>query len=165
MHGFGHIEIPTTNFKKAKKFFGSVFGWTFQDLPDMDYVLFRAGAKPNGGFYELKKMPKKGQVNVYIEVNDIPGKLKQIKKAKGKVLVKKTDMGAMGSWAQFATPDGCVLCLWEPSAKASKPKATATKASTPKSPAAETPARKPAKPGIADGPAPLADLDEPVPSE
>ena len=165
MHGFGHIEIPTTNFKKAKKFFGNAFGWTFQDLPDMDYVLFRAGAKPNGGFYELKKMPKKGQVNVYIEVNDIPGKLKQIKKAKGKVLVKKTDMGAMGSWAQFATPDGCVLCLWEPAAKASKPKATATKASAPKSPAAETPARKPAKPGIADGPAPLADLDEPVPSE
>ncbi|HTO94570.1 MAG TPA: VOC family protein [Bacteroidota bacterium] len=154
MHGFGHIEIPTTNFKKAKKFFGSVFGWTFQDLPDMDYVLFRAGAKPNGGFYELKKMPKKGQVNVYIEVNDIPGKLKQIKKAKGKVLVKKTDMGAMGSWAQFATPDGCVLCLWEPAAKVSKPKTNAMKA-------APAPARSVTK----DIAPPAADLDEPVPSE
>ncbi|HTO94792.1 MAG TPA: VOC family protein [Bacteroidota bacterium] len=153
MHGFGHIEIPTTNFKKAKKFFGTVFGWTFQDVPDMDYVLFRAGAKPNGGFYELKKMPKKGQVNVYIEVGDIAGKLKQIKKAKGKVLVKKTDMGAMGSWAQFATPDGCVLCLWQPAMKASKPKARALKPA------------KTMKPDHADEPAPHADLDEPVPSE
>jgi predicted enzyme related to lactoylglutathione lyase len=116
MNGFGHIEIPTTNFKKAKKFYGSVFGWSFEDVPDMDYVLFRAGTKPNGGFYELKKMPKKGQVNVYIEVEDIAAKLKEIKKAKGKVLVKKTDMGAMGSWAQFASPDGCVLCLWQPAA-------------------------------------------------
>ena len=71
MNGFGHIEIPTTNFKKAKKFYGKVFGWSFEDVPDMDYVLFRAGTQPNGGLYELKKMPKKGQVNVYIEVGDI----------------------------------------------------------------------------------------------
>ena len=121
MNGFGHIEIPTTNFKKAKKFYGSVFGWTFEEVPDMDYILFRAGTQPNGGFYELRKMPKKGQVNVYIEVDDIVAKLKEIKKAKGKVLVKKTDMGAMGSWAQFASPDGCVLCLWQAAPKETAP--------------------------------------------
>ena len=133
MHGFGHIEIPTKSFKKAKKFFGPVFGWTFQDVPDMEYVLFRAGTQPNGGFFEVKKMPKKGQVNVYIEVDDIAAKLKQIKKAKGKVLVRKTEMGTMGSWAQFATPDGCALCLWEaaPKARSKAPKAKAPKKSAP----------------------------------
>ena len=113
MHGFGHIEIPTTNPKKAKKFFGTVFGWTFQDVPEMEYVLFRAGTEPNGGFYVVKKMPKKGQVYVYIEVEDIDAKLKEIKKAKGKVLLKKTSIGAMGWLARFATPDGCHLCLWQ----------------------------------------------------
>lgn len=117
MHGFGHIEIPTTSFKKAKKFFGTVFGWTFTDLTEMDYVLFRAGTEPNGGFFEVKKMPKKGQVHVYVEVADIDSKLKEIKKAKGKVLVKKSSIGKMGYWAQFATPDGCILCLWQPSEK------------------------------------------------
>ncbi len=117
MHGFGHIEIPSTNFKKTKKFFGNVFGWTFQDIPDMEYVLFRAGAQPNGGFYYVKKMPKKGQVNAYIEVEDIDAKLKEIKKAKGKVLVKKTDIGTMGFFAQFATPDGCFLSLWQAAPK------------------------------------------------
>jgi len=117
MHGFGHIEIPTTNFKKAKKFFGTVFGWTFHDLPDIDYVLFHAGAQPNGGFFEIKKMPKKGQVNVYIEVEDINAKLKEIKKAKGKVLVKKEEIATMGWWAQFETPDGCRLCLWQAAPK------------------------------------------------
>jgi hypothetical protein len=115
MHGFGHIEIPTTNFKKTKKFFGTVFGWTFQDLPDINYVLFRAGQQPNGGFYFVKKMPKKGQVNVYIEVEDIDAKLKEIRKAKGRVLVKKTDVGTMGWFAQFATPDDCYLSLWQAS--------------------------------------------------
>ena len=113
MHGFGHVEIPTTEFKKAKKFFGAVFGWTFQDIPGMDYVLFKAGSQPNGGFYKVKKMPKKGQVNVYIEVEDIDAKLKEIRKAKGKVLVKKSPVGTMGWFAQFATPDGCYLSLWQ----------------------------------------------------
>lgn len=113
MHGFGHVEIPTTNFKKAKKFYGAVFGWTFQDLPDINYVLFRAGTPPNGGFFLVKKMPKKGQVNAYIEVEDIDATLKLIKKAKGKVVEKKTPIGTMGWFATFATFDGCYLSLWQ----------------------------------------------------
>jgi len=113
MNGFGHIEIPPTNFKKAKKFYGTVFGWSFEDVPDMDYVLFKAGTQPNGGLYELKKMPKKGQVNVYIEVEDIDATLKAIKRVRGKVVTKKSEIPAMGWWAQFATPDGCLLFLWQ----------------------------------------------------
>lgn len=117
MHGFGHVEIPTLDFKKAKKFFGTLFGWTFQDYPEMEYVVFRAGTEPGGGFYKVKKMPKKGQVNVYIEVEDIDAKLREIRKARGKVLVKKTSIGEMGWFAQFATPDGCFLSLWQTARK------------------------------------------------
>jgi len=113
MHGFGHVSIPTTSFKKSMKFFGKVFGWTFQEVPELNYVLFRAGSLPNGSFYRVKKMPKKGQVNVYIEVEDVGVKLKEVKKAKGKVLVKKTPIGELGWFGQFATPDGCYLSLWQ----------------------------------------------------
>jgi len=119
MHGFGHVEIPTTNFKKAQKFFSTVFGWTFKEDPALGMVLFRAGTQPNGGFYLVKKMPKKGQVNVYIEVEDIDAKLKEIRKARGKVLVKKTPVRDMGWLAQFATPDGCYLSLWQSAAQES----------------------------------------------
>jgi predicted enzyme related to lactoylglutathione lyase len=113
MHGFGHIEIPTTSFAKSKTFFGKVFGWTFQDIPEMKYLLFRAGTPPSGGFTLVKSMPKKGQVNVYIEVEEIDSTLAAIRKARGKVLVKKTPVGTMGWMAQFATPDGCFLSLWQ----------------------------------------------------
>jgi hypothetical protein len=113
MGGFGHVGIPTTDFKKAKKFFGNVFGWTFEDMPDIDYVVFHTGSRPGGGFYRVKKMPKKGQVNVYLEVEDIDAALKAVKKAKGKVLVKRTPIAGMGWFAEFATPDGCYLSLWE----------------------------------------------------
>jgi predicted enzyme related to lactoylglutathione lyase len=122
MHGFGHVGIPTTNFKKAKTFFGRVFGWTFTDMPEISYVLFRAGTQPNGGFYLVKNMPKKGQVNVYIEVGDIAATLKEIRKARGKVLVKKTPIAGMGWFATFSTFDGCYLSLWQ------APAATGTEA-------------------------------------
>jgi len=113
MHGIGHVEIPTTNVKKAQKFFGAVFGWTFQEVPDLDRVLLHTGSTPGGSLLRVKKMPKKGQVSVYIEVEDVAAKLKEIKKAKGKVLVKKTPVGTMGWLGQFATPDGCFLSLWQ----------------------------------------------------
>jgi predicted enzyme related to lactoylglutathione lyase len=123
MHNFGHVEIPTTNIKKAKKFFGNVFGWTFHEHPEIDYVTFHAGTPPNGGLEEVKKMAKRPQVNVYIEVEDIGAKLKEIKKAKGKVLMKKEKVGTMGWRAQFETPDGCVLSLWQAAPKEAAPKA------------------------------------------
>jgi len=113
MNHFGHVEIPTKDFKIAKKFFGNVFGWKFQDIPDMEYVLFHAGMKPNGGFFKVKKMSKTGQVNVYIEVKDIITTLKKIKKADGNVIIKRTPVTNMGWFASFKTPDGCHLYLWQ----------------------------------------------------
>lgn len=113
MHAIGHIEIPTTNIEKSKKFFGAAFGWTFTHLADINYTLFHTGKHPNGGFELVKRLPKKGQVNVYIEVQEIDETLKAIKKARGTIIMKKTPVGSMGWRAQFATPDGVVLSLWQ----------------------------------------------------
>ena len=113
MHPFGHIEIPTMNPEKAKRFYGTVFGWTFTHVPEIDYILLHTGKHPNGGLEVVKRLPKKGQVNVYIEVGDIDSTLTQIRKARGKVLMKKTPIGAMGWRAQFATPEGVILSLWQ----------------------------------------------------
>jgi predicted enzyme related to lactoylglutathione lyase len=117
MHAFGHVEIPTTNIDKSKKFFGTVFGWTFTHLADIDYTLFHTGKHPNGGFELVKRLPKKGQVNVYIEVQEIDETLKAIRKARGKIIMEKTAVGTMGWRAHFETPDGVVLCLWQSTAR------------------------------------------------
>ncbi len=118
MSRIGHIQIPTTNVKKAKKFFGTVFGWTFTDHPELDYTLFHTGAHPNGGLERVKKMPKRPQALPYIEVEDIDATLQAIKKAKGKVVKKKAEVKGMGWDAEFETPDGCRLALWQAAPKA-----------------------------------------------
>jgi len=117
MHAFGHIEIPTTNVTKAKKFFGSVFGWTFSYLPDIDYTLLHTGRQPNGGFEVVKHIPKKGQVIVYIETEDIDTTLQAVRKARGKIISKKTPVGSMGWRARFASPENIIFSLWQPAPK------------------------------------------------
>ncbi len=121
MSAIGHIEIPVLDFRKAKKFYGNIFGWTFRDIPDMDYVLWYAAERPHGGLLKVKKMPKKSVVNVYIMVDDIDATLKLVKKSRGKVLTTKMQVGSMGWMAQFAAPDGCVLYLWQANQAAPQP--------------------------------------------
>lgn len=113
MNHFGHIEIPVKDLAVSKIFFGKVFGWKFQDIPGIDYVMFRTEHKPNGGLFKIKQMPKSGQVNVYIEVKNITAILVKIRKSRGTVIVRKTSLGKMGWFATFATPDGCHLSLWQ----------------------------------------------------
>ncbi len=118
MHGFVHIEIPARDVKRAKAFYGKVFGWTFQDF-DKNYSLFQVpGGGVGGGIMKVKKVPTKPVVNAYIEVANIDEKLKEIKKARGKVLKPKTEIaGNMGAWASFADNQGAVLFVYQPPAR------------------------------------------------
>ena len=52
-------------------------------------------------------------MRAYIEVEAIDAKLAEIKKARGKVLVKKTEVPTFGWWAAFKDPQGAVLYLWQ----------------------------------------------------
>ncbi len=61
----------------------------------------------------MKKMPTKANVRAYIEVEHIDMKLKEIKAARGKVLVPKTEVPTFGWWAEFKDPQGSVLYLWQ----------------------------------------------------
>ena len=113
MHGFVHIEIPVPDLKRAKAFYGKVFGWTFQDY-GKEYVIFSPpGGGVGGGFFRVKKAPAKPVVQAYIEVQDLEAKLAEIKKARGKVLTPKSEVPNMGWWASFADNQGAVLFLWQ----------------------------------------------------
>lgn len=39
MHDIVHVEIPVKDIKRAKAFYGAVFGWTFQDY-GKEYSIF-----------------------------------------------------------------------------------------------------------------------------
>ncbi len=113
MHEFVHVEIPVKDLKRGKAFYGKVFGWTFQDF-GKDYAMFM---NPGGGvgaaLMKVKKVTTKPVVHVYIGVEDLDAKMKDIRKARGKALSSKTEVPNMGWWAKFADNQGAVLFLWQ----------------------------------------------------
>lgn len=113
MHAVVHVEIPVTNMKRAKAWYGKVFGWTFQDF-DKEYSMWNApGGGTGGGFYLVKKIPARSAVRAYIEVEDVDAKLKDIKRARGKIVVPKKEVPTFGWWAAFKDAQGVELYLWQ----------------------------------------------------
>lgn len=108
-----HLEIPAPNMKKALKFYSAVFGWEVENAPKQPYCMFKDGAV-GGGFDGEAKPSKKGNVLVMF-APDINAKLKEIAKAGGKVLKKRTKIeGGHGYYAYFRDPNGNKLGLWSP---------------------------------------------------
>jgi predicted enzyme related to lactoylglutathione lyase len=113
MHGVVHVEIPARDLRRAKDFYGKVFGWTFQDM-GKDYTLFTPpGGGVGGGINKVSKVPKRPVVQAYLEVANIDATLKDIKKARGTVVRDKSEVPGHGWWAAFADPQGTVLFLWQ----------------------------------------------------
>ncbi len=113
VHDFVHVEIPVKDIKRAKAFYGKVFGWTFQDF-GRDYAIFMPpGGGVGGGLMKVKKVTAKPVVHVYINVEDLEAKMKEIRKARGKALGPKNEVPNMGWWAKFADNQGAVLFLWQ----------------------------------------------------
>ena len=69
---FVHLELATTDLKKAKEFYSGLFGWTFTDN-DMGamgvYSTFAPDSGPMGGAYSMPGMPPGWMA--YVGVDDI----------------------------------------------------------------------------------------------
>src|SRR5437879_7295427 len=49
-----HVEFHVKEPKKVEKFYESLFGWKFQEVPGMNYSLFQAPSGPAGGIGGLQ---------------------------------------------------------------------------------------------------------------
>ena len=115
-----HIEIPTKDVKKTKKFYGDVFGWKFQDVPEMNYTLFEAPGAPHGGLREPFDPTENRPLN-YILVDSVDNSVKKIKNAGGKILQGKQEVPGQGWTAVFQDSTGSVAALWQNNPKAQQP--------------------------------------------
>ena len=108
-----HIEIPVEDPEAAKKFYGDVFGWTFQDMPEMDYTFyFTAEGHPGGGFVKQGEGIPPQMVN-YIATDDIPGTLAKVEASGGSIVVPETPVGDFGWLAWVKDPAGMLFALWK----------------------------------------------------
>ena len=112
-----HVEFNVKDPKPLKKFYSDLFGWKFQDVPQMNYSTFEAPSGPGGGIGVVQKGQEAGITN-YILVNSVDEYITKVTKAGGKVLGPKTEVPGWGWMAWFQDPAGMKLALWQPSPQA-----------------------------------------------
>jgi predicted enzyme related to lactoylglutathione lyase len=117
-----HFEIPVDDLGRAKKFYGSIFGWDLRDMSGMDYTTVETtpvdeqqrpkdpGAINGGMFTRTSELP----VPVFtINVNSIDDSLKQVESAGGTVIKPSQEIPGMGSFAYAKDTEGNIFGLWQ----------------------------------------------------
>ena len=118
-HGqFSWVELSTTNADSAKKFYGELFGWKFDDQPagpDMIYTMCQIDGKPVCALYnmsaEMKGMPPNW--GSYITVADVDAVAKKVTANNGKLLKEPFDVMTFGRMAVAQDPSGAVINFWQ----------------------------------------------------
>ena len=107
------FDIMGKDGEQLKKFYSSLFGWKINSDNPMNYGVTDtdSGRGIGGGI----ATDEQGQpsVTIYITVKDINAKLKEIKTSGGSVLIERTVIPEMVTFAIFSDPDGNKIGLVE----------------------------------------------------
>jgi len=130
-----HIEFRSGDFGRSAAFYGKLFGWQAQELAASSHLRFQAAGGPGGTWVKSELAQAPGPV-AYIAVDSVAGKLAEIEKSGGRILVSPMPSAAGGELALFVDPDGNVVGLWSSEVKGSASnKGTAAAKKEPKEPA------------------------------
>jgi predicted enzyme related to lactoylglutathione lyase len=103
-----YVEFTAPDFPAIKRFYGTAFGWTFQDWGD-EYVTFSDG-RVDGGF--THGAPKTGGGPLVILYSSGLDELQQRIRDAGGIIVKDTFSFPGGRRFHFADPAGNELAVW-----------------------------------------------------
>ncbi|MHC4550319.1 MAG: VOC family protein [Planctomycetota bacterium] len=108
-----HIEIAAQDVDRAKRFYGECFGWTFQDVPQLQYHLYSTGEGGiGGGLMQASAEFPKHMLN-YVNVSDLDAAAGRVENHGGKVLQPKTEVPQTGWFTVVSDPEGNVFGLWQ----------------------------------------------------
>jgi hypothetical protein len=116
MATFVHIDIPTDNLERSKKFYSELFGWTFEKpFPDMEYYIFATkdleGNEGIAGGMGNREEPGQSVTN-FIEVPSLDEYIKKIKAVGGKAS-EPMPVPGMGYLSMCEDTEGNGFGIWE----------------------------------------------------
>jgi uncharacterized protein len=116
-----HVEFHVKDRKKVEKFYGTVFGWKFNEVPGIDYSLFQAASGPGGGVGGLQPGNWQPGIINYLSVPSVDEYQEKVKRAGGKIIVPKASVMDQGWFAVFEDPSGTRMALWQQNPNAPRP--------------------------------------------
>ena len=117
---FVWYELMTTDVAAAKAFYGSVVGWSMQDMPmpGMTYTIVSMGEAQVGGIMPIPKDAAAAGMQPcwasYIAVDDVDAGAATVQRLGGKILAPPTDIPTIGRFATVADPQGAMFNLFKP---------------------------------------------------
>ena len=130
-----HIEWTTRDPGRLRTFFAGVFDWQFREaMPGYTMI------DGVGGIFDAPDPQMPVGVTPYVNVTDLTEKERRITAAGGRIHKSKQEVPGRGWFTIFSDPDGNMLALWQPAAKA---RTGADRASRRKTAAKKTASRKP----------------------
>jgi predicted enzyme related to lactoylglutathione lyase len=123
-----HLEFKSADFDRTADFYAKLFDWRIEKNASSSYMKLDSDDGPSGGWVRADLVQSPGPI-AYLTVDDLPGKLDEVEKAGGRVLVRSLPFAGGGEVGLFADPDGNVLGLWrrKPGGPAGDAKAAAAK--------------------------------------
>ena len=109
---FVHIEFASSDPAKTRTFLESVFGWKFEDIPEMNYVTYMAPSAPHGGLMKPMENQPPGILN-YVLTRDVDRDIEKVRAAGGTIVVPKMEIPGVGWWAGFTDPTGIMMALFQ----------------------------------------------------
>ena len=116
LHTVIWFELWVTDIKRAKTFYGELFGWTFRAMAeyDPDYWLIDAGELRGtiGALWPTDVEPTDSGAVVYVAVTDLPDVVARAVHLGGTLVREPTEVGDGSSFALIRDPGGLLLGLW-----------------------------------------------------
>jgi hypothetical protein len=113
---FVHLELNTPDLAKAKAFYGTLFGWQFNDMNMGEfgiYSTFKPDNGPGGGVMSMKDgFP--GWLS-YVGVDDIGAATEQAKSLGATILVGSQEIPNVGWMTIMTDPLGSTIAMFQPS--------------------------------------------------
>jgi len=112
---FSWNELTTSETKAARKFYGTLLGWQFQemDMGEGTYTVINVNGQGIGGITGIppnaKGMPPAW--GGYVTVEDVDAVVARVAGLGGRVLLAPTDIPTVGRFATIMDPQGATLSL------------------------------------------------------
>jgi len=113
---FVHVELQTTDVKKARDFYARLFDWKLEDtpMPGMGtYTMIGVGEGTGGGMMASQSPGVPSHWLAYVNVDDVAAATRKAKELGAKVVVDVMPVSDMGKFSIIADPTGAHLGLWQ----------------------------------------------------
>ena len=145
---FVHLDLSTTDPTAAKKFYGSIFDWKFQDFPQMNWTGIDVGEGVGGGLGGKQEPQAPSAWTAYVAVADVKKTIAKAAAAGATILMPYMEVPGMGWLGVFLDPQGASIGVWQaanPPKQAAPAKKAAPAPAKKAAPAKTAAKKKPAK--------------------